>query len=311
MGYPISVTRRLLIVGAGLVAATSSFASESQPAAPRAGTTLETGSIVAERHGERGKALVFIPGLAGGAWSWAEMARRLSPTFAVHALTLPGFDGRPAIAAPLIETVTADIARFIEDNRLDRPIVIGHSLGAVVALQLGVRHPSLIGGLIAVDGYPVFPALANADAEGRRSAAQRLAEQFFAANDAERFRATMQIFLTARMNDPQRAAQIADRAARSDPRATGAYVVEMLSADLRPELSRLKAPLLALAAVDSYLSGHSEQEIRDFYSALLASAPDASVLLVRNARHFVMEDQPDVVCAAIEAFAAGLRRSAP
>jgi pimeloyl-ACP methyl ester carboxylesterase len=83
----------------------------------------------------------------------------------------------------------------------------------------------------------------------------------------------------------------------------------MLSADLRPDLPKLAAPLLALVSVDSYLSGRSEPDIRAFYAALLAGAPRASLHLVRGARHFMAQDRPDVVCAAIEAFVAGLEHA--
>ncbi len=117
----------------------------------------------------------------------------------------------------------------------------------------------------------------------------------------------MGAFLAARMNDPKQAEQAAELAARADPQATAEYIMEMLPADLRPELGRLKAPLLALAAVNSYKSGLSESEIRTFYEGLLANAPRVAILLIRNARHFAMKDQPEAVGAAIEGFLAGRR----
>ncbi|HEY8260176.1 MAG TPA: hypothetical protein VIG55_03105, partial [Methylosinus sp.] len=130
-----------------------------------------------------------------------------------------------------------------------------------------------------------------------------------AAGDPERFRALMRDFIAARMTDPKEAEIFAARAARSDPRATGDYVVEMLSADLRPDLPKLAAPVLALVSVDSYLAGRSEPDIRAFYAALLAGAPRAFLHLVRGARHFMAQDRPDVVGAAIEAFVAGLEHA--
>jgi pimeloyl-ACP methyl ester carboxylesterase len=303
----VTLTRRLLLAGAGLAAAGAPASAWSRPA-PAPDATSETGSILIQSQGEGERALVLIPGLAGGAWSWDDIAPRLSRSFEVHSLTLPGFDGRPPIGAPMIDAVVADIARFVAERAPERPIVVGHSLGAFVALRLALGHPTLVGGLVTVDGYPVFPPLADASPKERRAAALRRAQPFLAATDKERFRETLRSFLAARMNDPRRAALAAERAARSDPRATGDYVVEMLSADLRPELPRLATPLLALAAVDSYRTG-GEEEVRRFYRAMLAAAPRASVVTIRNSRHFVAEDQPDALCAAIEAYAAGLALS--
>lgn len=275
-------------------------------AAPAAAAP-EMGSLAVERSGGKGPDLLLIPGLAGGAWCYEETIRRLSPDFSIHVLTLPGFDGRPAMGAPIIERVVADIIRYIESARLDRPVVVGHSLGAFLALRIAAIWPGPIGGLVTLYGYPVFPPLAGADPAQRAAEARRRAAPFHAAaGDPERFRATMRDFIAARMNDPREAERFAERAARSDPRATGDYIVEMLSADLRPDLPKLAAPLLALVAADSYLSGRSEPEIRAFYAAVLAGAPRASLHLVRGARHFMAQDRPDVVCAAIEAFVAGL-----
>jgi pimeloyl-ACP methyl ester carboxylesterase len=294
------LTRRALIAGASLMAA-----AHAEPARP---SSKDVGSFAVEESGDAAETLVLIPGLACGAWAFEEITRRLSPRFAIHALTLPGFDGRPPIGAPIIERVAADVAAYVAERRLRRPILIGHSLGAFVALKAGLLRSSALGGIVAIDGFPVFAPLAQATPEERVAEARRRAEPFLAAaDDPARFRSVLNAFLAARMRDPERAARFAERAARSDPRATAAYVVEMLSADLRPELSRLEAPLLALAATDSYLAGRSEQEIADFYTGLHAGAPKATVLLVRDSRHFAAVDQPDVVGAAIEAFAAGLR----
>jgi pimeloyl-ACP methyl ester carboxylesterase len=295
------MSRRMIVAGMG------ALATGIRPLSASARSPREAGAVAVEASGGSGPALLLIPGLAGGPWCWAETIRRLSPDFAIHAVTLPGFDGRPAVEAPLIERVCTDIVRYIEESGLDRPILVGHSLGAFLALRIGVRRPERIGGIVTLDGYPVFPPLAAAGAAERAAVARRRAEPFFAAaGDPARFHALLQDFMSERMTDPREAERYAARAARSDPRATGDYVVEMLSADLRPELPRLGAPLLALAAADSYLAGRSESEIRAFYSTLLAGAPRASVLLVRQARHFIAQDQADVVVAAIEAFVAGL-----
>jgi N-formylmaleamate deformylase len=293
------LTRRDLMAGAA--------AAMVAPAAASPDMGADMGSLAVERSGGAGPALLLVPGLAGGAWCFEETIRRLSPDLAIHALTLPGFDGRPAAGAPMIERVVADITRYIESARLDRPILVGHSLGAFLALRAALTRPGAIGGVVTIDGYPVFPLLAGAGPEARAAEARRRAAPFHAAaGDPERFRALMRDFIAARMTDPKEAEMFAARAARSDPRATGDYVVEMLSADLRPDLPKLAAPVLALVSVDSYLAGRSEPDIRAFYAALLAGAPRAFLHLVRGARHFMAQDRPDVVCAAIEAFVAGL-----
>src|ERR1700756_5743432 len=79
------------------------------PPLPAAIESFEAGSLHVDVFGTSGKpALVFIPGLACVPWEWSGEIARLSSNYHIYALTLPGFDGRSAITAPLFPTVTSD-----------------------------------------------------------------------------------------------------------------------------------------------------------------------------------------------------------
>ncbi len=276
---------------------------------PQPDSILEVGILKAEKHGEAGVPILFIPGLAGGPWIWTDMIRRLAPTHAVYVLTLAGFDGRATTTPPIIDKAVADIARLISGNGFKKPLLVGHSLGGFIGLRLAIEHSALVGGLVTVEGFPVFPPLVEMSAEARRTAAEGLAKQFSPSMEGEAFRAALEKFFAARMNDPVQAREIAAHAARSDPAAIVQYIMEMLPADLRPELGKISVPFLSIVALNSYLIGRSEAETRAFYAGLLSNAPHVSILLIRNARHFVMIDQPEVVGAAIEGFVDRLQLS--
>lgn len=51
--------------------------------------------------------------------------------------------------------MTADVLRFIEEQGMHSPVVIGHSMGAKVAMALALSHPSSISKLIPVDNGPL------------------------------------------------------------------------------------------------------------------------------------------------------------
>ncbi|MFM0649621.1 alpha/beta hydrolase [Paraburkholderia bryophila] len=217
-------------------------------------------------------------------------------------MTLAGIDGRPSAPAPVIEKVIADLARLIVQQHLDHPVLIGHSLGGYIGYRFAIEHPDLVGRLVAIEGFPVFPPLTNADVAGRRAAAQKLADALTGGGTPQAFHASMRDFLEARMNDPKEADRLAVLASRSDPKAVAEYILEMLPSDLRPDLVKLKAPVLEIVAANSYLKGSSESDIRAFYTSMLADAPQAKVVTVPDARHFVMLDQPDAVYQSIRQF---------
>ena len=82
--------------------------------------------------------LVFLPGLHGDAQTWAPVLRALPDDLPATALDLP--------AEPDLDTLVDEVARQIATGS----VVVGHSLGGVVAMHLAERHPSLLAGLVLV-----------------------------------------------------------------------------------------------------------------------------------------------------------------
>jgi pimeloyl-ACP methyl ester carboxylesterase len=54
-----------------------------------------------------------------------------------------------------VDAFAADAAELIGELRLDRPVVIGHSLGGLVALGLAASRPDLVRGVVMVDPAPI------------------------------------------------------------------------------------------------------------------------------------------------------------
>ena len=125
-------------------------------------TSAEVGALKVETLGDEGPAVILIPGLASGTWVWRDTAPRLARTHRVYLLTLPGFDGREPAAGVTLESLQADLLALIEKQKLRRPVLVGHSLGGTLSLAFATEHSARIGGVIAVDGLPVFPGTENA-----------------------------------------------------------------------------------------------------------------------------------------------------
>lgn len=56
-----------------------------------------------------------------------------------------------------IPTLADDLAWFCAEIGISRPIVIGHSLGAMIGIELAARHPSVPGAVVADDPGPINP----------------------------------------------------------------------------------------------------------------------------------------------------------
>src|SRR5262245_53160887 len=99
-----------------------------------------------------GPPMILVPGLSCDGRVWDATVAHYRERYQVHVLTLAGFGGvRPAIGAPFLPRVRADLARYIRDRRLDHPVLVGHSLGGFLAFWLAATEPDLVGAVVAVD----------------------------------------------------------------------------------------------------------------------------------------------------------------
>jgi pimeloyl-ACP methyl ester carboxylesterase len=98
--------------------------------------------------------VLLIHGLASSSRIWDLVAPRLV-RLGLHPVAYDqrghGRSSKPSSGYGF-ERTTADAAAVIRATRLRRPLVVGHSWGANVALELAVRHPRLVSGAILLDG---------------------------------------------------------------------------------------------------------------------------------------------------------------
>jgi pimeloyl-ACP methyl ester carboxylesterase len=103
--------------------------------------------------GRDAHALLLHHGLASSSRIWHPMLPRLLRRFRVVTYDARGHgrSGKPTSAYGF-DHVAADALAVAAATRLRRPIVVGHSWGAMVALELAARYPRRVGGAVLVDG---------------------------------------------------------------------------------------------------------------------------------------------------------------
>ena len=66
---------------------------------------------------------------------------------------------------------------LIAQEHLNKPVIIGHSLGGFTTIRVAEEHSALIRGAIAVDGLPVFPGMDKAPSAQRQAIASQMSSQ--------------------------------------------------------------------------------------------------------------------------------------
>jgi len=99
--------------------------------------------------GGSGPAVVLVHGLGGAASNWVELAPELARDHRVIAVDLPGHGGSsPLPALPNLEPFADRLGLVLEREGAAPAVLVGHSLGCIVALRLAIRRPDLVRGLV-------------------------------------------------------------------------------------------------------------------------------------------------------------------
>lgn len=100
-----------------------------------------------------GPPVVLIHGLSGQMGNFTHsLVERLAAEFRVVAFDRPGsgYSTRARGAAAGMRAQAETLARAIRVLKLDRPVVVGHSLGGALALELALDHPDCVGALALI-----------------------------------------------------------------------------------------------------------------------------------------------------------------
>lgn len=294
--------RRGLLIGALLALAACATAPQ---AAPGPGFTSDRISVVTRGSG---RDVILIPGLSSSRDVWNATADALDDNYRVHLVQLNGFGGAPVgangeglVSAPVAE----EIARYIRENNLERPAVIGHSMGGTIGMMLAARHPASVGKLMVVDMFPFMgnmfggptatPDSVRPIADQIRGA-MRLAPQGVV---SEQTIATINSMVRTESSRPE----IVEHARLSDIGVTANAFHELITTDLRPELTNITAPITVLYVIPPQMPLTAEQ-YDGFMRMSYASVPSARIVKIEESYHFIMIDQFDRFMSEVNTFLA-------
>ena len=109
--------------------------------------------------GGHGRDIVLLHGLASNAVFWDLCAPFLQKQLRVLALDQRGHGSSAQTDDGYdFPTVSGDIAGFIKALNLNAPILVGHSWGGNVAMQVAADYPDLLSGLVCIDGGTIEPS---------------------------------------------------------------------------------------------------------------------------------------------------------
>jgi pimeloyl-ACP methyl ester carboxylesterase len=250
--------------------------------------------------------VVLIPGLSSSRAVWDAEAKLLAPNYRLHLVQVDGFAGAPAgvnASGPMLPEIVEELHGYIAAAGI-HPVVVGHSLGGLLALMLADKYPGDVRKMVIVDTLPFYAVLfdPNATVEATKPYADQMRQQLLGI-PADQYVA-MQTMIAAQMvKDPEGQKLVAANSGASDRAVVVEAMVEDLLTDLRGDVAKIQTPTLVLYEYDSTMQ--QQPDPAAFEAAMKAGyAPMPHVTLVRvdGSRHFIMYDQPAKFDAALEGF---------
>ncbi len=252
-----------------------------------------------------GPPVVLIPGLFGASYGYRHVMAMLDSagfrSVGVEPLGI-GSSGRPENADYSLTAQADRVAAVLDSLGIRQAVVVGHSLGASIALRLAYRHPEYAGGIVSLEGGPAESATTKS------------------------FRTWMRFAPVARMMDVRGAMrQLVYRDMREssfddswvtdsvvwgytaglvqDSRATIRAYQGMARSEepesLRDHLGRIVCPVVLLVGAKKHDSGPPSDEVE----LLIDRLPSFVVDTVPQSGFFIHEEQPAAVVHAVSGLA--------
>jgi pimeloyl-ACP methyl ester carboxylesterase len=230
-----------------------------------------------------GPAVVLLHGLGADARTWRYVIPALAATRHVYALDQLGFgqSDKPQIAYR-INTLVDSLSEFLTTVGVEKPALVGNSLGGWVAAKFAASHPERVDKLVLVDaaGYAEDPA--------------QLIGDLLSQMDPAMVAAAEQMLRSLSPTDQRRleaaaASYFARRSPRGDGYAAGALAESIVRGEdlLGPELKQLAVPTLVVWGQDDRVISVRAGD------ALAADIPGARKIVLDHCGH-----RPQTECSA-------------
>jgi len=235
-----------------------------------------------------GPTIVLVHGLGSRSGHWLPVARRLARHHHVELVDLPGH-GDSGMPVPFsLDRAELALDRALAEISREPVILVGHSLGGLVAAAEAIDHPGRVKGLVLVETAlrpqvdPAQRAAMLTALDGDYASVLRSAYQSFGRDSAQGL-------------------ELYEEVRRLDSTMVKPWIRLALTVDLSREAEGLKMPVLAVLADRSWGAGEPWPAVAEALG--YARIPGLRPVRMQGCGHFVMLDKPDDLAGEIEWFA--------
>lgn len=243
----------------------------------------------------RGRPVLFLHGWLGSWRYWFPTMEVVAEHFRTYSFDFWGFgDSQRRPSQPSIQSYSDQVIRFLDALGIDRVMLVGHSMGGMVALKTAINYPQRIA-RVATVGAPI-------NGESLSWLLKLTDQSFFAAAFARLpwLRRYLFRFFLGATNDPAVHEMIAD-SVKSTANTLSRSVSSMWRTSLIPDLNNLRVPALIVHGGRDDIVDPRQVELFD-------DVTQAQVVLMPSSRHFPFLDEANLFNSVLLRF---LKQSGP
>jgi pimeloyl-ACP methyl ester carboxylesterase len=247
-----------------------------------------------------GPPLVLLHGIAASIYSWRYLIPALTTDHDVLAIDLPGFGGSDQPPDLSWELYARVVPALLQRLDVERPILIGHSMGGAVAVMLAAPHPERFSGLVLIDsaGYnlrrPERPLLLRLAAVVPPFLVERLPR-----------RALVEAGLRQVFHERSKVTEDVVEEYLAPLARPGAVAAMRSLLDSRNDAvaPRVEEAIASLRLPTLVLWGRDDRWAPPAHALRFAAAiPGAQLLVLKDCGHMPQEERPDAVLDAVRPF---------
>nr|WP_309756177.1 alpha/beta hydrolase [Flavobacterium sp.] len=236
----------------------------------------------------KGTPILLFPGFGCTGEVWNETVAELSKNHECHIFTFAGFGNVPPIETPWLATIKDQIITYVKTKKIKNVTLIGHSLGGTLSLWLASQETNLFKKLIIVDALPATAALMIPKYKGEIIPYDNPQSKMMLNMDQKAFDGMNSQSTSFMCMNKEKQKTINEWMRLVDRKTYVHGYIDMLNLDLRKEISKIKIPVVILAASNPDLT-----TVQNTYKAQYENLPSVKIQYAANSAHFVMYDQPE------------------
>jgi pimeloyl-ACP methyl ester carboxylesterase len=230
--------------------------------------------------------LFFIHGSGGDHSIWIEQYERLKDEFNIAAIDLPGHGLSGGRGEQDVSQYVEWVRRFLDALALEKPVLIGHSLGAAISLVFAIKYGEMLSAIVPVGGGAIMPVNAMI-LEGLKT-------------DPDSVIALAAKFSVSKENRERLSRTVIEGLSRANPEILYGDLLACDRLDIGNEVASIGKPTLVMCGADDKMTPPAlSQFLKD-------NIPGSQLSMIKNAGHVAMLENAEDFNRALKLFVKSL-----